>query len=95
MAKVSLYYHGYYQGEREDVTQSEKRFSDLGINDQISSAIVESGTWQIYEHGNFGGRSVTLSSNGGPEGNGKYPTSRFMGGINSEFSSIELVNKGD
>lgn len=91
MSKITLFQHNDYKAPEVPLDDSCPNFLDIPFNDVVSSAKVESGTWQIYEHVNYTGRSVTLSANGGPNGNGLYPSTEFMGGFNDQFSSIKLV----
>lgn len=61
---------------------------DDGFNDVISSVIVQEGVYTLFEDTNFQGRSITVASNGGPNGNGLYPDPGTLGGRNDFFSSI-------
>jgi hypothetical protein len=44
------------------------------VDDKTSSVIVTSGTWQLCRDTNFAGDSWVVTANGGPDGNGRYPT---------------------
>lgn len=67
---------------------------ESGFNDVITSVIVESGVWTLYEHTDFGGRSITVASNGGPDSDGRYPNSNSLGGRSDFFSSIKRNSDG-
>ena len=79
-----LYEHINYEGSTLTVTGDVKTFVTVGFNDVASSLIVTKGTWTVYEHINFGGKSKEF-------GPGVYPT--FVGlGINDMVSSIKLTH---
>ena len=79
-----LYEHINYEGCTLAVTGNVKSFVTVGFNDVASSLIVTKGTWTVYEHINFGGKSKEF-------GPGVYPN--FVGlGINDMVSSIKLTH---
>jgi hypothetical protein len=67
---------------------SDPSFVDDGFNDVISSVIVQEGVYTLFQDTNFQGRSITVASRGGPDGNGLYPDPSTLGGLNDFFSSI-------
>ena len=93
MASITLFQDSEFKGPYVTLTKSEKDFKNIPFNDKISSALVESGVWQIFVDSDFNGNSVTLAAGGGADGGGKYPTPNSMGGYNDKFSSIKLVGK--
>jgi hypothetical protein len=60
------------------------------FNDAISSVIVYSGTWTLYEDINFHGNSFTVCSAGGPDNDGRYPYPNSLAGRNDAISSVRL-----
>ena len=88
MAKAILYENSNYSGYSVQVTLDIPDFTKIHFNDRLTSAKVESGTFTLYEHVNFGGSSVTICSTGGPSSDGNYPSSAFLGGRNDFYSSI-------
>jgi hypothetical protein len=56
----------------------------IGFNDRASSAVVRSGTWEICEHKDFGGRCIVL-------GPGEY---RMFDGFNDQASSVRELERG-
>lgn len=47
---------------------------ELAFNDQVSSAIVLGGQWNLYKDNKFQGLSWNLTHTGGPSHNGHYPS---------------------
>lgn len=90
MARLTLFRDGDFKGGSIEATGNIVKFSDLGFNDAVSSAVVSEGTFTLYEDTNFKGFSVTVSSKGGPDNNGRYPNSGFLGGRNDSFSSVRV-----
>ena len=90
MPKVILYKDANYKGEYREVGSDVKDFREIGFNDVLTSLIVESGTWTLFSNSNYGSPSVTISPHGGPNNDGKYPASEWLGGRNDYYSSIKL-----
>ncbi|MCU0289904.1 MAG: beta/gamma crystallin family protein [Acidobacteria bacterium] len=88
MAVAKLYEHNNYQGQQILADGDIPDFRTKGFNDKLSSVIVTSGTFTLYEHINYLGFSVTICSKGGPGNNGYYPSADFLGGRNDTYSSI-------
>ena len=60
LAQIVFYEH---EGLRGRVFSADRRidnFEDYGFNDRASSAIVESGEWEVCDDAYFRGRCVTL-----------------------------------
>jgi uncharacterized protein YcfJ len=67
---------------------TDRAISDLdhsGFNDRASSAVVQSGTWQVCADAHFKGQCVTLRK-------GQYPTFANVG-MNSVISSVRPLSK--
>ena len=85
---IRLFRDSNFRGGEIRRTASDSTLVNDGFNDVISSVIVQDGVWTLFEHINFQGRSVTVASNGGPNGNGIYANPNTLGGRNDFFSSI-------
>ena len=88
---VTLHTKENYEGKSYICTQDLPSFKGTHENNDVSSATVASGTWQIFTDEEYKGKSVTLSAHGGPKGDGYYPNAECMGGLNNKFSSIQIV----
>jgi len=80
LAQIVFYEH---EGLRGRVFSADRRidnFEDYGFNDRASSAIVESGEWEVCDDAYFRGRCVTLRP-------GQY-TSLSAFGMNDRISSV-------
>ena len=88
MSQVRLFQDNNYLGREITLTDSQPNFLNINFNDQLSSLIVDAGPWTLYEDINFGGNSVTVTSNGGPANNGEYPDPSTIAGRNDAYSSI-------
>jgi hypothetical protein len=91
MAQIRLFNDDNFRGGEVDITENVSNLDDLGFNDRLSSVIVTSGTFTLFEHSNFQGFSFTVSKTGGPDSNGLYPNPQAMAGRNDVISSV-LVN---
>lgn len=90
MAKLILFAGPEYTGGTVIVDESKKELTSLFINDHVQSVIVASGKWLLYEDDNYGGDSLLVTSDQGPDKDGCYPTPEYLkaaGGI----SSVKLV----
>ncbi|MGL6341438.1 MAG: beta/gamma crystallin-related protein [Waterburya sp.] len=90
MARLTLFRDVDFKGGSIEVTNDIVNLSDQGFNDVISSIVVSEGTFTLYQDSNFGGFSVTVSSKGGPDNNGRYKNATFLGGRNDLFSSVRV-----
>ena len=59
MAGIILFEHANFQGASHTFTEERSHIGPL-FQDKVTSVIVESGTWQLFEHENFQGRSVIV-----------------------------------
>lgn len=64
------------------LTGAQSNFKNIDFNDEVSSAIVISGTWNLYEDINFMGTKWTLNV-------GKYKTPQEGGFSNDRISSAK------
>lgn len=75
MAKIIAFAKQNFEGNNTMVsTTNVPSLKTTGLNNDISSIIVISGTWVLYEHINYAGNSWTVSNSGGPTEDGCYPT---------------------
>ncbi len=63
---------------------------DKSFNDKVSSIVVVNGTWSLYKDGNFSGKRWEVRANGGPDGDGVYPSYRDWSGDNDAISSVVI-----
>ena len=85
---LRLFRDSNFNGGEIRKDNSDASLVDDGFNDVISSVIVQNGVYTLFQDTNFQGRSITVASNGGPDGNGLYPDPSTLGGLNDFFSSI-------
>lgn len=75
MAKIIVFDKQNFEGKHTKwYTENIQSLKGSHLNNDISSIIVISGTWVLYEHINYEGNSWTVSNSGGPTGDGCYPT---------------------
>ena len=84
-ASITLFEHDGFDGRAVRAYGPVANLDRLGFNDQVSSAIIESGTYEVCEHANFGGHCVVL-------GPGRYRSFNRMG-FNDQVSSIRPVER--
>lgn len=81
---VQVFEHANFQGASFRTDRDIAWVGDRG-NDRISAIVVEAGTWEFYEHIDFGGRSFRM-------GPGEQP---FVGQAwNDRISSMRCVGTG-
>ena len=90
MAAITLFEHHSYKGQNLTLVGDNSYLGSNGFNDKVSSLVVAKGTWTVYEHHSFRGRSATVSSTGGPNGDGRYPYWQDFGFPNDVMSSVKL-----
>ena len=84
-----------FKGGELRLVGTRSSFVPDNFNDAVTSVKVTDGqVWTLYEHTDFSGLSVTVSSLGGPRGDGQYPTADTLGGLNDTFSSARLHHLG-
>jgi len=82
--EISLFTDADYRGRPVTLREPVLNLEKIGFNDRASSAIVRSGTWEICEHKDFGGRCIVL-------GPGEY---RMFDGFNDQASSVRELERG-
>ncbi|MHA7634358.1 beta/gamma crystallin-related protein [Corallococcus sp. M7] len=88
-ALAVLFKDSNYGARMVAVTEAIAKLSDINFNDQASSAIVLTGNWKLYKDSNYGGGDPWLiSATGGPNHDGRYPSSEGFFG-NDAVSSIK------
>jgi Beta/Gamma crystallin len=88
MARMRLFRDADFVGGEIVVTASNESLVDEGFNDRLSSVIVDSGTFTLFQDKDFKGISLTVSKTGGPNSNGRYRHPQTLGGRNDFFSSV-------
>lgn len=88
MAEIVL-----YQDQDMNPPDGGQSFTDsvqqLGaFNDRLSSLVVTSGTFTLFEDRDYQGASFTVCSRGGPDNNGRYPSPLWLAGRDNGVSSI-------
>lgn len=78
---ITLYVDGDYKKEPKTFTEAVPRLSEHKRNDVVSSCVVTTGTWILYEDANYKGPSSVLVP-------GRYPHSKDMHIKNDELSSL-------
>ncbi|MGV7210443.1 beta/gamma crystallin-related protein [Oxalobacteraceae bacterium A2-2] len=81
--EIVLYTHANFGGPSVVIHGTEPDLNRLGFNDRTSSVIVQSGTWEVCEHANFGGQCRILQR-------GEYPV---LDGFNDVMSSVREVQE--
>ena len=89
MAQIQLFRDTNFSGGSITKTDSDSSLKNEGFNDVVSSVIVTSGTFTLYEHVNFGGYNFTVSARGGPNSDGRYPNSQTLAGRQDVLSSLK------
>ena len=59
-AFITLYEHAAFKGRTLQLTGDASNFVSLGFNDIVSAVQIEGGTWTLYQHVDYKGKSVTL-----------------------------------
>ena len=80
---VILFVDGNFRGKHVGVSGDVARLNDLRLNDNISSIVVNYGTWEICSDAYFRGRCYTI--------NGSIPKTGQLG-LNDNISSIRRVD---
>ncbi len=84
-ADISFFEHDNFAGQRIDNADDVPDFGAAGMNDKISSIIIERGQWQVCVDAGYSGRCVAL-------GPGRYPSmSKFQ--LNDAISSARRTTK--
>lgn len=70
---ILLFKDSNYRGRMVVLTGALSNFKSIDFNDQVSSAIVLNGSWELCQDKDFGGNKWVVSPNGGSNKNGRYP----------------------
>ena len=84
-AQLTLYRDDGFSGNRVTINDTVDNFANSGFNDEMSSAEVRGGAWQICTDAYFAGRCVVLRP-------GNYPSLGSMG-LNDQISSVRPVDQ--
>jgi hypothetical protein len=79
--EITLFSDTDFRGNRVTLQGAARDLSGMGMNDRVSSVVVQSGTWVLCEHRDFGGRCAEL-------GPGEY---RALPDFNDAISSVREV----
>jgi hypothetical protein len=79
--EITLYSHNDFGGPALVLHDPVRDLDKLGFNDRTASVIVRSGSWEVCEHANFGGRCKVL-------GPGEYAR---LDGFSNIISSVRLA----
>lgn len=90
-AAIALFEDTEYGGQMVCLTSAESDFTKRTFNDKVSSIIVQSGTWQLFQHANYRGDSWLVSAAGGPYKDGRYHTYKEFW-VNNTISSARPVD---
>jgi Beta/Gamma crystallin len=88
MAEIRLFNDTDFKGGEIRLTDSDSDLKNEGFGDRLSSVIVTSGTFTLYQDASFKGFSLTVSKVGGPNSDGRYPNPQSMGNRNDVISSV-------
>lgn len=80
---ICLFQHSYYRGRMLHLTESKSNLINLDFNDRVSSVIVLTGVWKLFQNVDFGGNKWTL-------GRGLYYNSDAGNFSNDSISSVQL-----
>ena len=86
---ITLFEHFDCGGKCINLNGPDNCLGDQSFNDCTSSVVVKSGKWNLFQHYNYGGQCWTVSSNGGPNCDGRYPRPEDWGGTNDAISSAK------
>ena len=84
-AQLTLFRDDGFRGNRVTADHAIDNFANSGFNDEVSSADVRGGSWQVCSDAYFEGRCVVLRP-------GSYPSFGSMG-LNDRISSVRPVDQ--
>jgi hypothetical protein len=82
-ADITIFEHDNFNGRAVTARGPVANLDRFGFNDQVSSAVVDSGVYEVCEHADFGGHCTLL-------GPGEYRSFNRMG-FNDQVSSVRPV----
>ncbi|MBD8526710.1 beta/gamma crystallin-related protein [Pseudomarimonas arenosa] len=78
-SQITFYKHDDFRGDRFTAHEPIVDFDQIRFNDDVSSIVIERGTWEVCEHNYFKGRCEVLRAD-------NYPSMRQFG-LNDRISS--------
>jgi len=84
-AQITFYEGQGFRGRVFSANGEVRNFAQTGFNDRASSAVVESGRWEVCEHEQFSGKCVILRK-------GSYDTLAGMG-LDNSISSVRPMQR--
>lgn len=81
-ADITLFSGGDFNGREISLRNDTRDLNQLGFNDRASSLVVQSGTWEVCVHADFGGECRVYQP-------GQY---RSLDRFNGQVSSVRLVS---
>jgi hypothetical protein len=90
MAEIRLFRDSNFLGGSIVLNGDASNLKDFGFTDVLSSIVVVSGTFTLFQDQDFGGFSVTVSPRGGPNSDGQYPSQKEFGNRGDTISSVKL-----
>ncbi|MBJ7311737.1 beta/gamma crystallin-related protein [Rugamonas sp. CCM 8940] len=85
--ELTLFSRPDFGGQDVSLRGATSDLNQRDFNDRASSAVVRSGTWEVCEHADFGGRCMILER-------GEYPTLRRFDNLISSAREIDRGNRG-
>ena len=82
-AQITLYEGEGFRGRAITANGDMRNLDRSGMNDRVSSIVVERGRWEVCEHARFEGRCVVLRR-------GNYPSLREFG-LDNQISSVRMA----
>lgn len=79
---IILFTGGDFGGRQVSLRNDTRDLNQLGFNDRAASLVVQSGTWEVCQHANFGGECRVYQP-------GQYSN---LDRLNGQISSVRLVN---
>ena len=82
---IRLYEDSNFNGQPFLLTQDNQKLASSGFDNKLSSLVVESGRWRLWQHPNFKGKSVVVEP-------GAYPSMNNVPTLeHDQVSSIENI----
>jgi uncharacterized protein YcfJ len=87
LAQVTFYEGEDFHGRAFTTNRQQPDFNRYGFNNRASSAVVDSGRWEVCEDPGYEGRCVVLRK-------GSYDSLKRMG-VNNRISSVRRLGRGN
>jgi Beta/Gamma crystallin len=91
MASITVFQDTCMGGKSMTFTGPISNLKDYGFNDAISSIVVTSGAWALYQDSDYKGTLWKVSATSGVAGTSAYPSSTAWGGSNDSISSLQPI----